>query len=181
MVEIFGEVGAKMDPRWTQNGPSWQQVAAKMGHDGAKMAILSSVWELLGGSWEHFWSPFSRSLEKSPKCKNDQLSITFGGFLGVGASSGGSWRLSWEGFGGYVGRWWLQDGVFLAILGDVWTSWRQGWRTRAQDAAAERKSWIFGGLDGEGVMQVRGQISGPPYRISKGRGWGIPWRRWLKT
>ena len=48
LVEIFGEVGAKMGPRWTQDGPSWQQVAPKMGHDGAKMAILGSVWQLLG-------------------------------------------------------------------------------------------------------------------------------------
>ena len=50
LVEIFGEVGAKMGPRWTQDGPSWQQVAPKMGHDdGGKMAILGSVWKLLGG------------------------------------------------------------------------------------------------------------------------------------
>ena len=49
-MEIFGEVGAKMGPRWTQDGPSWQQVAPKMGHDGAKMAILGSVWELFGRS-----------------------------------------------------------------------------------------------------------------------------------
>ena len=41
-MEIFGEVGAKMGPRWTQDGPSWQQVAPKMGHDGAKMAILTN-------------------------------------------------------------------------------------------------------------------------------------------
>ena len=39
------------------------------------------------------------------KCKNDQHSITFGGFLGVGASSGGSWRLSWEELGAM-----LEDG-----------------------------------------------------------------------
>ena len=50
LVEIFGEVGAKMVPRWTQDGPSWQQVAPKMGNDGAKMAILGSVWELFGWS-----------------------------------------------------------------------------------------------------------------------------------
>ena len=131
-VEIFGEVGAKMGPRWTQDGPSWQQVAPKMGHDGAKMAILGSVWQLLGGSWEHFWLLFSRSLEKWLKCKNDQHSITFGGVLGVGASSGGSWRLSWEGFGSYVGRCWLQDGVFLEILGDAVASW-------CQDSAQERQ------------------------------------------
>ena len=143
LVEIFGEVGAKMGPRWTQDGPSWQQVALKMGHDGAKMPILVSNWELLGGPGSIFLSLFSRSLEKWLKCKNDQHSIAFGDVLGVGASSGGSWRLSWERFGGCVGRCWLQDAVFLAILGDVWISWRQGWRTRAQDAADDRKSLIF--------------------------------------
>ena len=51
LVEIFGEVGAKMGPRWRQDGPSWQQVGPKMGHDSAKMTMLGSVWELLGGSW----------------------------------------------------------------------------------------------------------------------------------
>ena len=30
------------------------QVGPKMGHDSAKMTMLGSVWELLGGSWEHF-------------------------------------------------------------------------------------------------------------------------------
>ena len=49
-MEIFGEVGAKM----AQDGPSWQQVAPKMGHDSAKMTMLGSVGELLGGSWDHF-------------------------------------------------------------------------------------------------------------------------------
>ena len=154
-VEVFGEVGAKMGPRWAQDGPSWQQDTPKMGHDGAKMALLGSVWELLGRSWQHFSRLFLRDLgEKLPKCKNDQHYSTFATILGVGASSGGSWRLPWEGFGRYVGRLWLQGGVFLAISGDVWTSWRQGWRTRAQDAVAERKSWIFGGLEGSGVTRV---------------------------
>ena len=59
LLEISGVIWwrflAKMDPRWTQDGPSWQQVAAKMGHDSAKMTVLGSVWQLLGGSWEHFW------------------------------------------------------------------------------------------------------------------------------
>ena len=65
-TKIFGEVGAKMGPRWTQGGPSWQQVTPKMGHDASKMG---SVWDVLGGSWEHFWSVLSRSLGKWPKCK----------------------------------------------------------------------------------------------------------------
>ena len=144
LLEISGAIWqrflAKMGPRWTQDGPSWQQVAPKMGHDGAKMAILGSIGSFLGGPGTTCGHFFRDLWEKWPKCKNEQRYSTFAGFLGVGASSGGSWRLSWERFGGYVGRCWLQDGVFLAILGDVWTSWRQGWRTRAQDAAAERKS-----------------------------------------
>ena len=122
-MEIFGEVGAKISPRWTQDGPSYEQVAPKRGHDGGKMVILGSVWELFGWSWNHLCSLFSRSLKKWPKCKIEQHYSTFGGFLGVGAFSGGSWRLSWEGFGSYVGRCWLQNDVFLDILGDVLASW----------------------------------------------------------
>ena len=65
------------------------------------MTVLGSVWQLLGGSWEHFGLLFSRSLEKWPKCKNEQHYSTFGVFL---------W--SWEEFGSYVGRCWLQDDIF---------------------------------------------------------------------
>ena len=117
-----GEVGAKMGPRWTQDGPSWQQVAPKMGHDGAKIVLL-------GGSWEHFWSPFSRSLEKWLKCKNDQPSITFGGFLGVG------------GPGGCLGS------VLGAMLEDVgskmvffWISWEMLWHLGAKIAHRSAKT-----------------------------------------
>ena len=63
LAEIFGEVGAKMVPRWTQDVPSWQQVAPKMGHDSAKMAILGSVWELFVYSWDHFWSLWAKMTE----------------------------------------------------------------------------------------------------------------------
>ena len=169
LLEIPGAIWwrflAKLGRRWAQDGRKmglWQQVAPKMGHDSAKMTVLGSIWQLLGGSWEHFWLLFLRSLEKWPKCKNDQHYSTFATILGVGASSGGSWRLPWEGFGRYVGRLWLQDGVFLAISGDVWTSWRQGWRTRAQDATHERKSWIFGGLEGGAPRHYWQRISGTP-------------------
>ena len=122
-----------------------------------------------GGPGSIFGYFFRDHWKKWLKCKNEQHSITFGGVLGVGASSGGSWRLPWEGFGRYVGRLWLQDGVFLAISGDVWTSWRQGWRTRAQDAAAERKSLIFGGLEGVGDdASLAVNLWSPPLRNSKG-------------
>ena len=53
-MEIFGEVCAKMGLRCTQDGPSWQQVAAKMGQDGAKMTMLGLSLGAFGGSWEHF-------------------------------------------------------------------------------------------------------------------------------
>ena len=126
-------------------------------------------------SWDHLWSLFSRSLQKWRKCKNEQHYSTLGGFLGVGASSGGSWRLSWERFGGYVGRCWLQDGVFLAILSDVWTSWRQGWRTRAQDAADDRKRRIFGGLEGgRDRRNSRGVSRVPPLKKLQRKGLESP-------
>ena len=118
---------------------------------------------------------FSRSWEKWPKCKNDQHYSSFATILGVGASSGGSWRLPWEGFGRYVGRLWLQDGVFLAILGDVWTSWHQGCRTRAQDAAAEPKKMIFGGLEGVGGDASTGDESRvPPLNELQRKGLELP-------
>ena len=79
-MEIFGEVGAKIGPRWAQDGPSWQQVALKMGHDSAKMTMLGSVCELLGvlGAFSVI---FSKSFGNLPKCKNDQRSITFASFF----------------------------------------------------------------------------------------------------
>ena len=48
------------------------------------------------------------------------FSFTLVSFLKVGASSGRSWRLSWEGFGGYVGRCWLQDHVFWLSSAMLW-------------------------------------------------------------
>ena len=131
-MEIFSEVGAKMAPRWTQDGPSWQQVAPKMGHDGAKMPILVSVWELLGGPG-NILLLFLRSLEKWPKCKNDQHSITFGGVLGLGPPL--------EGPGGCLGR------VLGALLEDVgsklvffWISWEMLWHLGAKMAHRSAKT-----------------------------------------
>ena len=160
LVEIFGEVGAKMGPRWAQDGPSWQQVAPKIGHDGAKMAILASLWELLG-SWEHFWLLFSRSLEQCPKCKNEQPSITFGGFLGVGASSGGFWRLSFEGFGGYVGRCWVQEDGFRWFLGPCVTFW---WQASASNPSWVHLGWELGGWLGGLGAQGEPRTGGNPQK-----------------
>ena len=95
LVEIFAEVGAKISPRWTQDGPSWQQVAPKMGHDGAEM--------------------------------------------------------SWEGFGGYVGRCWLQDGDFFEYLerccGILVPRWRTGAPRRGKIGELSRRGLLQGGRD----------------------------------
>ena len=52
-LEVSGAIWwrflAKMGLRWMQDKPRWQQVAPKMGHDSAKMAMLGSVWEFFGG------------------------------------------------------------------------------------------------------------------------------------
>ena len=71
LLEISGAIWwrflAKMGPRWTQDGPSWQQVAPKMGHDSAKMTMLGSVWQLgvgVLGAFLIIFSPiFGRRIE----------------------------------------------------------------------------------------------------------------------
>ena len=59
---ISAQVGAKMGARWPKLGPSWQQVATKMGQDSAKLAILGT-WEVLGACWEHFGSILAHGLD----------------------------------------------------------------------------------------------------------------------
>ena len=53
LLQISGAIWlrflAKLGRRWSQDGRKMGQVAPKMCHDGAKMAILGSVWQLLGG------------------------------------------------------------------------------------------------------------------------------------
>ena len=125
----------KLGRRKAQDGPSWQQGAPKMGHDGAKMAILGSVWQLLGGPGSisgYFFRDFYKNGRSVKTNKTTSLLIIF---LGYGASSGGSWRLSWEGFGSYVRRCWLQDGAFLDILADAVASWCQDGAQERQDEA----------------------------------------------
>ena len=75
---------------------------------------------------------------KWPKCKNEQPYNTFAVFLKVGTSSGGSWRLSWEGFGAI-----LEDVgskmLFFGYLGGCCGILVPRWRTRAprRDKTAE--------------------------------------------
>ena len=52
LVEIFGEVGAKMGPRWTQDGPSWQQVAPKMVHEDDNVGLSSAAFGSLNSIFD---------------------------------------------------------------------------------------------------------------------------------
>ena len=60
---IFKEFLHRLARRWTQDGPSWEQAATKMGQDSAKLAILGSTWEVLGACWEHFGSILAHGLD----------------------------------------------------------------------------------------------------------------------
>ena len=142
-LEVLGDpVGAKMaqDASWIASGapfgdllglilsPRWP----KLRKNGAKMLLSWPTWSPRWSTWHHFgrhlghfsWF-WGRSLQKSPKCKSDQPSITFSVFLRVGAFLEWSWELSWAVLERYFGRRWLQDGVFGSIFSDVAGSWRQ--------------------------------------------------------
>ena len=154
LLEIPGAIWwrflAKLGRRWAQDGRKMGQVGSKLRPRWAMMAPRSPSWAKFGSFWGgpgSIFGHFFRNLWKngrSVKTTNTTALLLL--FLGLGLPPEGPGGCLGRVLGRYVGRLWLQDGVFLAILGDVWTSWHQGCRTRAQDAAAERKSWIFGGL-----------------------------------
>ena len=89
-LDVLATRGRTKEGKSRHDGPKMGHDSAKMGHDSAKMAILGSVWELFGWSWDHLWSLFSRSLEKWPKCKNEQHYSVLAAFWGLGWSG---WRL----------------------------------------------------------------------------------------
>ena len=115
-----------MAPRWSQDGAKILQV-------GAKMVILRPFGELFGTFW---WS-WERSLEKWPKCKNEQPSSVLATFWSLGGSG---WRLLGSILGdlghklGSLGRSWRQVGNFLA------TCCEKVGRRWAQMANLSRKS-----------------------------------------
>ena len=67
-LRIWWRFLAKLGRRWAQDGRKMGQVGSKFRPRWAMMAPRSPSWakfgSFWGGSWEHFWSPFSRSLEK---------------------------------------------------------------------------------------------------------------------
>ena len=99
----MGQDRANLEPRWRQEPPSW-------GQDGH-----------LGSFFEHFWWSWERSLEKWPKCKNEQHYSVLATFWGLGGSG---WRLLGSILGdlghklGSLGRSWRQVGNFLATCWD---------------------------------------------------------------
>ena len=70
-----------MGARWAKLGPSWEQVATKMGQDSAKLAILGSTWEVLGACWEHFGTVMAHGLysRKPTKTLGKQRFLVFWG------------------------------------------------------------------------------------------------------
>ena len=56
---------AKMGPGCAQDGPSWEQVAFKMGHDSAKMTMLQfgSFWGVLGAFLVTFFAIIGKMAE----------------------------------------------------------------------------------------------------------------------
>ena len=97
------QVGAKMGRRWAELEPSWEQVATKMGHDSAKLAILGSTWEVLGACWNHFGTILAHGLD-SRKPTQTYRKNRFLGILGVLEEVAEA--LFW--------RCWLQDAIFRA-------------------------------------------------------------------
>ena len=83
----------------------------------------------MGSFFEHFRWSWERSLEKWPKCKNEQHYIVLATFWGLGGSG---WRLLGSILGnlghklGSLGRSWQHVGNFLKEVGRIgqdWKSW----------------------------------------------------------
>ena len=56
---ISPQVGAKMGTRWAELGPSWEQVASKMG----MIAPSWRSWAQLGRFWKHFGTILAHGLD----------------------------------------------------------------------------------------------------------------------
>ena len=60
---IFWRFSAKMGPRWTEDGPSRQQVAPKMDHDSPQKGHVELSLGAFGGSWVTFLWIFGKMAE----------------------------------------------------------------------------------------------------------------------
>ena len=69
LEDFFGAIGAKMGATCAKLEPTWQQVAAKMGHDDIA-DMLGSVWEALVELGEHFWGVLADALDIRKTSKN---------------------------------------------------------------------------------------------------------------
>ena len=136
-MTIWWRFLAKLERKWAQDGRKMGQVGSKLRPRWAMMAPRWPSWDQFGSffgwSWDHLWSLFSRSLEKWPKCKNEQHYGTFDDFLRV--------RPPLEGPGGCLGS------VLGAMLEDVgskmvffWISWEMLWHLGAKMAHKSAKT-----------------------------------------
>ena len=113
----LGQDGAKLEPRWRQDPPSW-------GQDGHLEAIWGAFLSLFGG--------LGSDLQKNCRSVKSNNTTAFWPHFGVlGGLDGGSWggfwailAISWALLGdlghnlGSLGRSWRQVGNFLATCGD---------------------------------------------------------------
>ena len=116
---ISPQVGSKMGARWAKLGPSWQQVATKMGQDSAKLAISGSTGEFLGACWEHFGTILAHGLDSRKLSKTKRKTSVFWYF---GVLEEVAEALFW--------RCWLQDGIFRASCEHLWDMLAPRWPTR---------------------------------------------------
>ena len=104
------------------------QNLAQVGQDSANLAPRASKlgprwpsWGHVGSFFEHFWWSWEQSLEKWPKCKNEQHYSVLATFWGL---RGSGWRLLGGILGdldhklGSLGRSWRQVGNVLATCWD---------------------------------------------------------------
>ena len=117
----MAELGAKMEPRWRQDGPSWAPDRHLEATGGAILAILKGLGADFGKNGRHV-----------------KMSITmaFWPHFGVlGGLLGGSWKLCWL----ILALCWAMLGHLGAILEQLGDKMRPENANMIQDSAQERQ------------------------------------------
>ena len=67
---ILGQLNAKMDPRWRQDGAKMASRWRQDGPCGAKMVLRWATWRALGSNLVTFAESWARPLQKSDQLQN---------------------------------------------------------------------------------------------------------------
>ena len=143
-MRFWTRLGLYLEVCW---GASWRQDGPSCGQDGAKLPNLAPRWAqdsnlrfqnsqletILGGILVTFWD-LGHERPDSKNIKN----IVLKDFDGLGGALGSYVGSSWRDVGLCWASWapsWSNLATRLTILGDVWTSWRQGGPSCGQDGA----------------------------------------------